>query len=125
LVRRPAAGESVREGETLMLIPLDGPECPKCGYQQSELVSEGHRVTTVDGQRRTEAVELRRCGFCRSQFRHQVAAGPVEPAYAVAYVLLRCPHCRSQRTRVTSTRKPIRYHQCQDCMRPFKSVEQG
>lgn len=35
-----------------------------------------------------------------------------------------CPYCASTHTKVyTSRAKPVRYHQCLDCGRTFKSVE--
>lgn len=51
--------------------------------------------------------------------------------YAVEFVVIRCPRldratgrrCGSTDTRVTSTRPPIRYHRCNSCGQPFKSVE--
>lgn len=41
----------------------------------------------------------------------------------VYYHKVRCPKCGSENVTVETTRKPIRYHKCQDCGHTFKSVE--
>ena len=54
------------------------------------------------------------------------AAGPTaEPTegQALTYHLVRCPACQSDNTRISSTRRPVRYHRCLDCGETFKSVE--
>lgn len=41
----------------------------------------------------------------------------------VVFHVVQCPACRSPNTRITSTRRPVRYHRCGDCGQTFKSVE--
>jgi len=55
-----------------------------------------------------------------------IGTGPpdISPGGAVRYQIVRCPKCGSDRTRITSTTRPIRRHKCKDCGHPFKSVEQ-
>ena len=36
---------------------------------------------------------------------------------------VKCPECGSEKVPVHTTRKPIRYHKCDDCGCRFKSVE--
>ena len=48
----------------------------------------------------------------------------VSPGGAVRYHVVRCPKCQSDRTKITSTQRPVRYHKCKACGHTFKSVEQ-
>ena len=94
---------------------VEGPACPSCGCEDS--VEVGQFV------RWGKPATRRRCGHCRETF---VAADPAdtEPTDdAVAFIPIRCPVCKSPETRVTSTRKPVRYHRCNACKHTFKSVE--
>ena len=42
----------------------------------------------------------------------------------IIWHVIRCPKCKSTKTSVTKTCRPIRYHKCSDCGYNFKSVEQ-
>ena len=46
-----------------------------------------------------------------------------EPSQVVIYYIIRCPKCGSEKTSVSRTLRPIRYHKCGDCGHNFKSVE--
>jgi predicted RNA-binding Zn-ribbon protein involved in translation (DUF1610 family) len=46
-----------------------------------------------------------------------------EPPKGVVRHALRCPSCDSTEVRVTRSKKPVRYHKCQDCGWTFKSVD--
>ena len=41
----------------------------------------------------------------------------------VAWLPIRCPHCKSKHQRNYKTRGRLRYHLCQDCGERFKSLE--
>ncbi len=41
----------------------------------------------------------------------------------VEYVVIRCPRCASENTKIYKHNRPIRYHKCQDCGHNFKSIE--
>lgn len=43
----------------------------------------------------------------------------------VEYVVIRCPKCTSENTKIYKHNRPIRYHKCQDCGHNFKSIERG
>ncbi len=97
------------------LTKVEGPACPRCGCPDSEVVANGSRY------------ERRRCNHCGDRFDVNVES-PDEPTPgstgdAVRYDPIHCPTCNSKNVRVTSTQKPVRYHKCQDCGHPFKSVE--
>lgn len=116
-----------------------GPECPNCGC------TDAHAIGTTERWGRTST--RYRCNHCRSTWsvrepwgppppaaqgpppepsRPAGHAEPVEaqpPADGVAFVPTRCPECGSAETRVTKTRRPVRYHRCNDCGASFKSTE--
>lgn len=102
----------------LMLERVTGPECPTCGCSDSELLTKA----SWWGQ----PSERRRCAHCGKVFT-ATAAGDAEDGRAgfagVTYHVVRCPACRSDETRVTSTRRPLRYHKCDRCGHSFKSTE--
>ena len=112
-----------------MLERLIGPECPRCGCCDSRIVSSG----TWWGSER----QRRQCKNCGKLFGAQPVATPSENAGSqqaltpiaqagpVTYVVMRCPHCDSTDTCITSTRKPVRHHKCRGCGETFKSVEPG
>lgn len=103
----------LKHGESLVLT--EAKECSKCGCKD--------RVKR-DGQQR-----CRHCG--KLWVRHIAPASDMreteqehEPIEGVTYYhVLRCPSCGSKKTKITSTRKPIRHHKCKDCGHNFKSTE--
>ncbi len=132
----------------LTLDRCQGPECPKCGCCDAEILKEpdpGLGVTTWYGS------GMARCKHCRATFHFKPDDEPAastdsawpdpasqesgvrsqEPAestaesgeIAVPYVRMRCPLCKSPKLRVTSTRGPIRWHRCGECEHKFKSFE--
>jgi len=65
------------------------------------------------------------CRHCGKPRVHHVQAPPEPPKPdGVTYHILRCPHCGSDKTRITRTARPIRYHKCKTCDCNFKSVEE-
>ncbi len=103
---------------------VDGPECHKCGCQDS--------VALRSFSRWGKPWEQRRCEFCGTVWSAAVRNGRPEPPVAAPararQVVFRhgrteCPKCKSTSTAVTSTRAPIRHHKCRDCKYCFKSVE--
>lgn len=104
-----------------MLQKVEGPECPGCGCQQSELVGTSTRKL-LQGQQviSRETVERRQCAFCDRRFYVTTAERPANVVFVAA---VRCPHCQSTDTKVTSTRGNERFHRCHTCQQPFKSIE--
>lgn len=98
-----------------LLEPVDGPDCPKCGCPDSELLSRVQHFGATH-QRRM----CRHCG--RTWIVPEAAAAP-RVERAVIYSLIRCPRCQSSATRIYCTRRPVRYHKCDSCQHTFKSVE--
>ena len=118
-----------------------GPTCPNCGCQDTRILvaprDEKHaRSWWGSGKAR--------CNYCSVVFyfqsepnngkQIQTQETPIdhqEPVVesnsdrlpVVAYIQTRCPACHSARTRVSSTRRPIRWHKCRDCGHTFKSYE--
>ena len=104
----------------------DGPECPKCGCEDTHCYV---------GRRRWGGAEYVQfiCGHCgaifhpgpRWQAEQKTNSKPddVSAGGAVIYRPVRCPKCGSVKTKVTSTRRPVRHHKCKDCGECFKSVE--
>ncbi len=96
------------------------PPCPKCGCPQSDMVNSGTRW----GRPRVRL----RCTVCGSTWWTRPQATPAAEAeteqadHAVRFHVVRCPKCGGTDTRVTSTRRPVRYHRCK-CGHTFKSVE--
>jgi len=47
-----------------------------------------------------------------------------EGVKAVEYIPVRCPYCKSKKTRIyDSHHLPVRYHLCRACKKKFQSVE--
>lgn len=106
----------------MLLHRIQGPECPGCGCQQSELLGTATRTLTKAGLAVSqETIERRRCEFCDRRF---YVTAPAVPQNVVVVTPIACPHCRSTETRVTSTRKTERYHRCDACAQSFRSIEQ-
>lgn len=47
-----------------------------------------------------------------------------EPMNGVVFRPVRCPACESKNHRIYKTDLPVRYHQCLDCGKRFKSIEE-
>lgn len=96
-------------------------DCPKCGCNAVEQTGWVRRW----GGR----VPRWQCDHCGHEFRGQVKTVPAvqDPKdtglIAVDYHILHCPHCGSTKTRVQTTRPPVRYHECHTCGKSFKSIE--
>lgn len=100
---------------------MDELRCPKCGCND---VAE--RPACGSWGDPGFDCRCRHCG-CRFHVKDPAAEAHVI-AYAVAFAVQICPHCGSKSTEVTSTRRKqgqsvVRYHRCQSCTKPFKSVE--
>lgn len=108
-----------------MLTRVDGPECPRCGCTDSEIVRWQRGWS---GRRQAR----RRCRHCGAVFSgeseqdddEEDAVGEPAARQPVRYVTTRCPSCGSADVKVTSTRRPIRHHKCQACGETFKSYEE-
>jgi transcriptional regulator NrdR family protein len=105
-----------------MLQRIVGPECPRCGSEDSEVTGKVRVIRTdrITKEKTTREQERRQCNFCNQLFQNEVTLQPIPPP--VVYHVVRCPICKSDRTRVTSTRPRIRYHHCDHCGQNFKSV---
>lgn len=105
----------------MFLSRVTGSTCPDCGFEGSKLLATTERKK-YDGDEvvSQETIERRECGECGK--RYHVTAAPATDE-AVAVTAIRCPRCDSSATRVTSSPLPVRYHQCDDCGRNFKSLE--
>ncbi len=95
--------------------------CPKCGCNDVAQ-TPGCDLWGVPGIR----CHCNRCGGLFYTADPDSAAA--ESAYAAQYAVQKCPRCASKKTHVTSTRKQagvptVRYHRCDGCNKPFKTVE--
>lgn len=119
-----------------MLRRVNNPECPACGCNASTIITRGRGTRTAkDGDVTNTIISTRRCDNdqCGRLWTHSEAEQPAPAAESppappprrdgVTYYVIRCPKCQSKRTKVTSTRKPIRLHKCLECQNTFKSVE--
>ena len=117
------------------LNKCNGAECPSCGCNDT--------VKRTFRGRWGEVVSRWACQHCGRTF---VAADPTEPTPQpppsnhhtmpevppgmVIYPLIeiKCPvdqgGCGSTDTKVSRTKRPVRYHKCGACGKSFKSVEQ-
>jgi len=111
-------------------------ECPKCGCDDIQIIIPARPGTWWSSGKG-------RCRHCGHTVAIRAADTPPPPdpeptpatmstpppepqvnGGAVIYRPIRCPKCGSTKTRITSTRRPIRQHKCQDCGHTFKSIEQ-
>lgn len=97
---------------TVQLSRASGPDCPKCGCNQVELVRAGELAG--------RPWAMYACGHCADTFR--IGAPPPE-GRTVVYNPVRCPACNSKDCPVHTTRRRTRYHKCRDCGASFKSQE--
>lgn len=129
-----------------------GPECPRCGCQQAEILQEPDPEL---GTKNWWGTGLARCQHCGMAFHfkpidapripspdqsrvdpprcHPLTPSPQHPSTppagaGVRYAATTCPNCGSTQTRVTSSPRPvgqtkIRRHQCRECGEKFKSFE--
>lgn len=102
-----------------LLTRADGPECVRCGCQDSEV---------LDTREWRGAVwEVRRCNHCGHRFswHAQEANEDLEPvADSVQVVVIQCPNCGAEWPPAVSTpAKGRRRHKCKECGHPFKSIE--
>lgn len=97
---------------------IAGPECSRCGCEDSDLVKTQR---TWHGE-----VEVRRCNHCGKKFTHTVEPDEEDAADEVAvYYDVRCvcPSCNAENPPVTSAPgKGVRWHRCRRCGTRFKSV---
>jgi transposase-like protein len=117
-----------------MLNKCDGPECPYCGCNDTKKAEFLGRWGL--------SLTKWQCNHCGSTFtvREREADPPASSGNGhhvidetqpklIVYPLIRCPvnqeGCGSTNTKVARTKRPIRYHKCQDCGKSFKSVEEG
>ena len=101
-----------------MLDKVDGPDCPGCGCRDTQLLQ---KVTDWG-----DPAERRRCNHCGKKFTARIESAELErdnAKHCVEYPLLTCPYCDSIKTRVQSTRRPLRQHTCLDCEEAFQSIE--
>ena len=121
-------------------------DCPRCGCNAVARLRDA-------GSRFGVPIRRLRCGHCGHTWQHRdpwpttkrppATAEDLEPAWAedpepaeseppaaevspggaVIFHPVRCPDCGSDDTKVTSTRRPVRYHKCRGCGATFKSVE--
>lgn len=106
------------------MVRIDGPECPRCGCPDSEILKAGGKrwfgVTS----------DLRGCNHCGKTFSAPHEAPelepdpvlPAEPPAAAAYHFGPPEVCKGcgTRGRVQSTRKAKRYVKCGKCGRTWK-----
>jgi len=96
------------------LSRVSGPECPHCGCADVEQMAPA----TGGWFGRTARYQCRHCGW-----RFAADAPPANEAQPVIYQPVRCPSCGHPDCPVTSTRRPVRHHQCRACGLRFKSYE--
>lgn len=102
-----------------MLDRMTGPACPVCGCPDTTVVSRrGRGFTSPDPDTWPDpgAIRTHVCGNCRHRFVPPPATDPQPLA------VQRCPHCHHARTKITSTRGRLRYHKCEGCDLPFRTV---
>ena len=92
-------------------------ECPHC--ECNDIVKSGSTARWGKSWQRW------RCNFCRRVWSSAPTTRPetISELPAVDYYVIACPHCGSDRTAVRKTMTPIRYHECNNCKKTFKSYE--
>ncbi len=110
----------------MLLERCDGPECPRCGCQDAEILVEPPPNPGSTWFARGRA----RCRHCNLRFSFRELPGGATPEPEAeadhgcpTYPVKACPECGSDRVLVTSTRRPIRHHKCPTCGLRFKSIE--
>lgn len=103
-------------------------ECPECGCEDITVIREPDATPLGYWFDTGEA----RCNYCGQHFRFKNEPKKEEPPEPdpddlppgfVAYHVIRCPECNSDKTKTTSTRRPIRWHKCHICGHAFRSKE--
>lgn len=103
---------------------IDG--CPQCGCNVYRVLDR-RAPLWGDGE-----LEVRQCDHCGERWEAGVESEESEALatterYCVIFKAMRCPHCNSKRHRVTrtvtDTSPQVRYHKCDACGKPFKSIE--
>lgn len=106
------------DGVVMQLSKTSGPNCPGCGCNATTLVGAGERFGRPWARYE--------CNFCHRSFSNGAQPPATsEVVNGVVYRPVKCPKCKSKKTRVHTTRPPIRYHQCNNCGQQFKSVEEN
>jgi predicted RNA-binding Zn-ribbon protein involved in translation (DUF1610 family) len=105
----------------MAFLKVEGPACPTCGCLASAIIKRATRWGAPSTRRQ--------CDHCGRVFSYMDpgdetngAEDPTTPS-PVIYQVVKCPVCDSSHTRVTSTRRPLRHHKCDDCGAGFKSHE--
>ena len=102
----------------MKLTEVTGPKCPRCECQHSTVIERGERFGS--------SLDRRQCRHCGRVFRVKGETAPLTQQEApVVYHLIKCPKCRSGKTHITSTRRPVRHHKCDGCQATFKSYEES
>jgi len=132
----------------LRLEPACGPECPRCGCRDAEILQRPiSSEMDADPKRRPWwPTGKARCRHCGMQFAFREIPAPPQPPELPAYPepatdppadgphhqpypVRACPECGSPSVVVTSSPRPrpgqprIRHHRCKDCAATFKSVD--
>lgn len=96
--------------------------CSQCGCNQYEVLRRTKRWWG-EGD-----AEERRCDHCAHVWEANVdALPPADEAYGAVFIARLCPHCKSGNHRVTRTMPGgvVRYHQCGECGKNFRSTERA
>ena len=124
----------------------DGPMCPMCGCKDARILEEptegswwpsgkaackhcGRRFAFRLKQSGESAGDQATAPLSVSEPEIGLAGNdgesiePFDPDRPVPYETTRCPFCGSRDTKITSTRRPRRFHKCRGCGESFQSVE--
>ena len=105
----------------MILERVTGPECPQCGCQDCK------KAGKIPHWR--QKWQRWQCYNCGKKFSRPIKEGTGLVANVVASVedvifhTIRCPFCRSKKTRIARTMRPHRYHKCSACGENFRSTE--